>query len=148
MPFSFAIFPISFIGLIVPISLLASMIEMRMVLSVMACRTSSGLTKPVLSTGRYVTLMPRFVSRAFAVSRTARCSVRPVMIWSPFSRYISTTPLSARLSDSVAPLVKTISLGSAWINRASCFRAFSTASSASHPKAWLRLAALPNFSTK
>ena len=34
-----------------------------------------------------------------------------VMMWLPFSRYISATPLIARLSDSVAPLVKTISFG-------------------------------------
>jgi hypothetical protein len=31
---------------------------------------------------------------------------------------------------------------------ATCFRAFSTASSASQPKAWLRLAALPNCCVK
>jgi hypothetical protein len=69
-------------------------------------------------------------------------------MWSPFSLYISSTPLIARLSDSVAPLVKTISFGSALISFAICFRALSTASSAAHPKAWLRLAAFPNFSTK
>jgi hypothetical protein len=56
--------------------------------------------------------------------------------------------LIARLSDSVAPLVKTISFGSAWISAAICARAASTAFSASHPKEWLRLAALPNFSRK
>ena len=42
---------------------------------------------------------------------TALCSVTAVMMWLPFSRYISATPLIARLSDSVAPLVKTISFG-------------------------------------
>jgi hypothetical protein len=42
--------------------------------------------------------------------------------------------------------VKTISFGSAWISAATCARAVSTAFSASQPKAWLRLAALPNFS--
>ena len=70
------------------------------------------------------------------------------MMWLPFSRYISATPLIARLLDSVAPLVKTISLGVALISRAICARAFSTASSAVQPNAWLRLAALPNFSVK
>ena len=39
------------------------------------------------------------------------CSVTSVMMWSPFSRYISATPLMARLSLSVAPEVKTISFG-------------------------------------
>ena len=53
--------------------------------------------------------MPFFSSR-LQVSRMALCSVAAVMMWLPFSAYISATPLSARLFDSVAPLVKTISL--------------------------------------
>ena len=52
MPFSLAILPISLTGLIVPISLFANMMEMRIVFSVIAFRTSSGLTIPNLSTGR------------------------------------------------------------------------------------------------
>ena len=148
MPFSFAILPISLTGLIVPISLFANIIEMRIVLSVMAFRTSSGLTIPNLSTERYVAVALPLPSNDLTVSSTARCSVDAVIIWSPFSLYISSTPLIARLSDSVAPLVKTISFGSALISLAICFRALSTASSAAHPKAWLRLAAFPNFSTK
>ena len=52
--------------------------------------------------------MPCF-SRRLQVSRIALCSVAAVMMWLPFSAYISATPLSARLFDSVAPLVKTIS---------------------------------------
>ena len=36
---------------------------------------------------------------------------RRVMMWLPFSAYISATPLIARLFDSVAPLVKMISCG-------------------------------------
>src|ERR1017187_6051414 len=58
------------------------------------------------------------------------------------------TPLMARLSDSVAPLVKTISRGAAPANSATRFRANSTAFSASHPKPWLRLAALPKLAPK
>ena len=54
----------------------------------------------------------------------------------------------ARLSDSVAPLVKTISLALAPIRSATCLRPFSTASSACQPNAWFRLAAFPNFSVK
>jgi hypothetical protein len=52
--------------------------------------------------------------------------------------------LIARLSLSVAPLVKMISRGSgAPIAAASFSRAISTAASARHPKTWLRLAAFP-----
>ena len=57
-------------------------------------------------------------------------------------------PLSARLSDSVAPLVKTISRGAAPASSATRRRASSTAFSASQPKLWLRLAALPNCGPK
>src|SRR5260370_1062142 len=71
-----------------------------------------------------------------------------VMMWLPFSRYISATPLIIRLSDSVAPLVKMISFGVAPISEATCARAFSTASSPAQPNEWLRLAALPQFSVK
>jgi len=56
--------------------------------------------------------------------------------------------LDRRLLDSVAPLVKTISLEVAPIKSPICLRAFSTASSAAQPKLWLRLAALPNRSVK
>jgi hypothetical protein len=52
----------------------------------------------------------------------------------------------ARLLDSVAPLVQTISRGSAPISAATWARAFSTASSASQPQAWLRDAGLPKCS--
>ena len=51
-PFSRATLPISAMGLMVPISLLANMIETSTVLSVIARRTSSGSTRPDLSTGR------------------------------------------------------------------------------------------------
>ena len=54
----------------------------------------------------------------------------------------------ARLSDSVAPLVKMISLGSALIRAAMSARAFSTASSASQPNAWLLEAGLPKVSVR
>ncbi len=70
------------------------------------------------------------------------------MMWLPRSAYISATPLMARLSLSVAPLVKMISSGVAPIRSAIWRRALSTASLASQPKEWLRLAALPNFSVK
>src|SRR5512137_2157042 len=72
-----------------------------------------------------------------------------VTMWLPFSRYISATPLSAKLIASVPPEVKTTSLGSrAPISLAICSRALSTPPSASQPKGWLRLAGCPNFSVK
>src|SRR5438552_16206360 len=72
-----------------------------------------------------------------------------VTMWLPFSRYISATPLRARLIASVPPDVKTSSFGSrAPINAASCSRARSTAASASQPNGWLRLAGCPYFSVK
>src|SRR5688500_5341137 len=72
-----------------------------------------------------------------------------VTMWLPFSRYISATPLMARLMDSVPPEVNTISLGSrAPISLAIWARAVSTPLSASQPKEWLRLAGCPNFSVK
>jgi hypothetical protein len=70
------------------------------------------------------------------------------MTWLPFFLYIWATPLRARLSLSVAPEVKIISLAPAPMRLAICSRASSTAFSASHPKAWLRLAAFPYFSVK
>jgi hypothetical protein len=94
-----------------------------------------------------VTRAPCF-SSFLHVSMTALCSVTHVMMWFPFSRYISATPLIARLFDSVAPLVKMISFGLAPIRSATCLRAVSTASSAAQPKAWLRLAALPKSCVK
>jgi hypothetical protein len=48
--------------------------------------------------------------------------------------------------DSVAPLVQTISRGSALIRLATWPRDFSTAASASQPQAWLREAGLPKCS--
>src|SRR5450432_2908508 len=101
-PRSLTTAPISSTGFTVPISLLASMIETRIVLSVMAARTDSAVTHPSAATGRYVTVKPSF-SRRLQVSRTALCSVWAVMMWLPRSLWNSATPLMARLSDSVAP---------------------------------------------
>ena len=56
--------------------------------------------------------------------------------------------LMARLFDSVAPLVKTISFALAPMRPATWARAFSTASFEVQPNEWLRLAALPNFFVK
>ena len=52
------------------------------------------------------------------------------------------------MSDSVAPEVKTISFGEAFMARATCSRAASTAASASQPKTWPREAGLPKTFVK
>ncbi len=78
------------------------------------------------------------------MSSTALCSAMLVIMCLPLSAYISATPLSARLIDSVEPEVNTISLPEAPISAPMSARAFSTASSAFQPKGWLRLAAFPN----
>src|SRR5437867_4445655 len=148
IPFSLASLPIAATSWIVPISLFASMTEIRIVLSVSACRIASTSTRPSGRTGTYVTSKP-CRSRRLQTSRLARCSMAVVTMWLPFSRYISATPLIARLIDSVPPEVKITSLGSrAPMSFASCSRARSTAFSASQPKEWFRLAGWPNFSVK
>ena len=70
------------------------------------------------------------------------------MMWLPFSRYISATPLMARLSLSVAPEVKMISFAVAPISLAICSRACLDGFFRLPAEWWLRLAALPNFSVK
>src|SRR5438270_10243243 len=148
MPFSFASLPMAAISWIVPISVLANITEIRMVLSVTALRISATSMRPSGCTGTYVTWRPCRSSR-LQTSMPARCSMTVVTMCVPFSRYISATPLSARLIASVPPDVKTSSFGSrAPISLASRPRAASTAASASQPKGWLRLAGCPNLSVK
>src|SRR6266404_5541604 len=148
IPFSLASLPIAAISWIVPISLFAYITEIRIVLSVSAWRIASSSTRPSGRTGTYVTSKP-WRSRRLQTSRLARCSIAVVTMWLPFSRYISATPLRARLMASVPPEVNTSSLGSrAPISFAICSRALSTPPSASQPKGWLRLAGCPNFSVK
>jgi len=78
----------------------------------------------------------------------ALCSVTAVMMWLPFLAVHLRDALIARLSDSVAPLVTRSPSRSRRFRSATCLRAFSTASSASQPKGWLRLAALPKCCVK
>ena len=82
------------------------------------------------------------------MSSTALCSVCAVMMWLPRSLWNSAAPLIARLSDSVAPDVQTISLPDAPISAPTWSRAASTAFSAVQPKLCERLAALPNTCVK
>src|SRR5213593_3452368 len=147
-PLSLQSLPMAAMSWIVPISLLANITETRTVLSVIALPICSTSIRPSGCTGTYVTSEP-CRSRRLATSRPARCSMTVVTMWFPFSRYISATPLRARLIDSVPPDVNTISFGSrAPISAASWLRAVSTAASASHPKGWFRLAGWPYFWVK
>src|SRR5256712_9715685 len=148
MPLALQSLPMAAMSWIVPISLLANITETRTVLSVIALPICSTSIRPSGCTGTYVTSEP-CRSRRLATSMPARCSMTVVTMWFPFSRYISATPLRARLIDSVPPDVNTISLGSgAPISAASWLRAVSTAASASHPKGWFRLAGWPYFWVK
>src|SRR5436309_1791803 len=148
MPLALQSLPMAAMSWIVPISLLANITETRTVLSVIALPICSTSIRPSGCTGTYVTSEP-CRSRRLATSRPARCSMTVVTMWFPFSRYISATPLRARLIDSVPPDVNTISFGSrAPISAASWLRAVSTAASASHPKGWFRLAGWPYFWVK
>ena len=71
-----------------------------------------------------------------------------VTMWAPFPRKASSAPFRAKLIDSVAPLVKTISRGAAPASSATRLRAISTAFSASQPKLCVRLAAFPKRGPK
>ena len=135
------------IGCSTPISLLASITLTSTVSSVSARSIDSGLTRPSPSGATSVTWAPASASRRHG-SSTARCSVATVTMCGGRPAAAATAPFSARLFDSVAPLVKQISRGSAPTTPATCRRAASAASRAAQPNAWCRLAALPNRSVK
>ena len=132
-----------------PISLLACITETIAVSRVMAAASAAGETMPVASTGSSVDVQPRFAS-AFTVLSTASCSMLLVMMWrlpvgALRSSAASAAPRSARLSDSVPPLVNTISAGSAPISWPIDVRASSRSAFARWPK-WWTLDALPKSS--
>ena len=83
------------------------------VFGVIAAVTISGVTVPSLFGFRYVTSMPSRCRR-LQVSSTLLCSVSTVMTWLPCFLYKLAAPLIARLFDSVAPDVKTISTDTGW----------------------------------
>ena len=137
---------ISEIGCIVPTSLLAAITLTSTVRSVMADSTASGSTKPCSSTARYVTSKPWRSSRAHSW-RTALCSMALVMMCRPRADAAQATPLMARLSDSVPPLVNTISRGLAPSSIATVSRASSSPWRARRPERWM-LEGLPQCSEK
>jgi len=76
---SWAIAVSSAIGSMVPISLLASMIDAKIVSGLRAFLNSSGVIMPSLSTSRYVTWYPSF-SSCLNGWRTASCSTFVVIM--------------------------------------------------------------------
>lgn len=135
--------PIDSMSVIVPISLLTCINDRRIVSSRNAGSTSAGVVRPS-GPGTMRVISNPLRSRCRQESRTALCSMADVTMWRPWSACAATAPLIARLSDSVAPEVQTISRGSALMRSATWTRACSTASSASRPKLWNRDAGLPN----
>ena len=116
-------------------------------ISLFACITDTIAVSRVIAaaTGRSVAVQPRLAS-AFTVLRTASCSMLVVMMWRrPVASSASAAPRSARLSDSVPPLVNTISAGSAPISCPIAVRASSSNAFARWPK-WCTLEALPKSS--
>ena len=71
-----------------------------------------------------------------------------VTTWRPRGASERAAPRIARLSDSVAPDVKTISSGCAPTSAATCARPSATACAASWPNTCCRLDGLPNCSVK
>ena len=109
---SCAIAPISASGWSVPISLLAAITLTRIVLGVIAARSASRSTQAVGVDAEHASRRALRARAACTTSSTDLCSVATVMTWLPRPRSaVDATPLSARLFDSVAPLVKMISRG-------------------------------------
>ena len=101
-----------------PISLFACITETSAVSSVMRLAQPIGDRRcPVWSTGSSVVRQPRRAS-AFSVLSTASCSIAlAIRCRRPVGSSASAAPRIAKLSDSVPPLVNTISDGSALMQR-------------------------------
>src|SRR5436190_3919202 len=136
-----ATFRIAAIGCSDPTSLFTVMMETSTVFGVSAAATDPGSTRPSPFTGTRVTRQP-WRSRRATVSSTLGCSIVDVTRWSPRDRSASAAPAMASAFDSVAPDVKTISLGSPPRRAATRSRASSSARRARRPAA-CRLEAFP-----
>ena len=110
--------PIAAIGCSTPISLFAAMTLTSTVSARIAASTAAGSTSPPASTPSLVTSIAPSASSAAQTSSTAVCSVAIVTTWRPRGWSARTAPAIARLLDSVAPLVKTMSRGRAPISDA------------------------------
>jgi hypothetical protein len=97
--------------------------------------------------GAMLTRQPSASSRR-ARSSTDLCSIADTTACRRSGGVCVAMPAIARLLDSVAPLVNTISRGVAPTSVATSRRARSTASCARQPQAWLADAGLPNTSVK
>ena len=139
MPYSCATAASSATGCTVPTSLFAHITLTTATWSAereMAERSASGHTPPSVSTPSQIASAPWVSSSQRTESSTAWCSTEVVSTrrrapsWRAQYR-----PLTARLSASVPPLVKTTSLGRAPNTSASCSRDSSTTRRARRPAA-------------
>ena len=132
------------IGMIVPTSLLACITVTRTVLGVIARLRSSGSMRPAASTGRAVTRAPERARNSHGATM-AGCSTRVVMMCgdSTSPALAKNTPFSAKLFDSLPPLVNTTSAGSHPSSPATRTLACSTCALAGAPAQW-RLEGFPN----
>ena len=142
-----AIFEISPIGSIDPISLFANITDIKIVSGLIALSSSLVFTIPSESTFIYVISKPSS-SNALHVFNIAICSIFVVIICFPLFFLDFAIPLSAKLSASEPPDVKQISLSSsAPIALATCFLASSIAFLFSIPYLYI-VDGFPNFSVK
>ena len=125
-----------------PVSLFTHITAASTVSSRSAAATDAGSIRPSPSGSSQVTCQPSR-SRRRAASSTALCSMRVVTRWRPRSAKYRAAPMTARLSASVAPDVKTSSSGRAPSSVASSARAASTAAAARRPGSCISEAALP-----
>src|SRR5262249_6695044 len=118
---------------------LASTVLLPEIASFQAARS----IRPAGSTGRWSTGTAVRRESWAQVARTASCSAAQVRMPPELSARAGMRPLRATLMLSVAPLVKTTSVGEALIKRATWVRASSIRSAASQPKGWSLLWGLP-----
>ena len=133
----------SLMGWIEPISLLAAMMETRIVSGRIKSASFSTSTKPSLVTGARSTSNPWLLSQR-ADSLTAGCSMLDTMTCFPKWARSKATPLITQLSPSVPPEVKKISDDFSPSKSAICLREASRMRLAWLPRLW-RLEGLPQI---
>ena len=146
MPRSRQSAPISATGCSVPTSLLAAITETRVVSGRSAAATVSTATRPSASVRPRVTSKPLALEPAAGLQHGRVLDRRGDEVLAP-SR-ARATPRTARLSDSVAPEVKTISSAAAPMSAATWSRAGSTAPRASCRRRGSGWTGLPKRSQK
>ena len=126
MPRSRQSAPTSATGCSVPTSLFAAISETSTVSGRSAAAMSPAVDQPVARPRTRVTSKPSR-SRLRHGSSTAGCSIAVVTMWRPLAARARAAPRRARLSDSVAPEVNTISSGAAPTSAATARARASTA---------------------